>query len=67
MKLERNVVMPNKDKEARNKYLREKVDSFIVRVPKGQKILIEEFAKSKGKSRNRFIIDLIEKEMNGDK
>lgn len=59
--------MSSKDKEARNKYLREKVDSFIVRVPKGQKILIEEFAKSKGKSRNRFIIDLIKKEMNGEK
>ena len=59
--------MPSKAQEARNKYLREKVDSFIVRVPKGQKILIEEFAESKGKSRNRFIVDLIEKEMNGEK
>ena len=59
--------MSNKDQEAKNKYLKEKVETFNIRVPKGQKVVIQEYAKSKGKSCNRFIIDLIEKEMNGDK
>ena len=57
----------DKRQESKNKYLREKVDEFKVRVPKGQKVVIQEYAKSKGKSLNRFVIDLIEKEMNGEK
>jgi len=57
----------DKRQEYKNMYLRERVDEIKVRVPKGQKAIIQEYAKSKGKSCNRFIIDLIEKEMNGDK
>ncbi|MDE6103188.1 MAG: antitoxin [Oscillospiraceae bacterium] len=53
--------------ETKKRYLKEKIDEFKVRVPKGQKVVIQEYAKSKGKSLNRFVIDLIEKEMNGDK
>ena len=50
--------------ETKKRYLKEKIDEFKVRVPKGQKVVIQEYAKSKGKSLNRFVIDLIEKEMN---
>ena len=57
----------DKRQEYKNMYLRERVDEIKVRVPKGQKAIIQESAKSKGKSCNRFIIDLIEKDMNGDK
>ena len=53
--------------ETKKRYLKEKVDEFKVRVPKGQKVVIQEFAKNQGKSLNRFVIDLIEKEMNKDK
>lgn len=53
--------------ETKKRYLKEKIDEFKVRVPKGQKVVIQEYAKSKGKSLNRFVIDLIEKEMNGEK
>lgn len=50
----------DKRQEYKNMYLRERVDEIKVRVPKGQKAIIQEYAKSKGKSCNRFIIDLIE-------
>ena len=53
--------------ETKKRYLKEKIDEFKVRVPKGQKVVIQEYAKGKGKSLNRFVIDLIEKEMNEDK
>lgn len=49
--------------KANNKYLTEKVDKFKIRVPKGQKISIQEFAKSQGKSLNAYIIELINEDM----
>ena len=57
----------DKRQEYKNMYLRERVDEIKVRVPKGQKAIIQEYAKNKGKSCNRFIVDLIEKEMNENK
>lgn len=45
--------------EAKDKYLKEKVDTVLIRVPKGQKQVIQDFAKSKGKSLNAFVYDLI--------
>lgn len=56
----------DKYKEARERYLKEKVDEFKIRVPKGQKSAIQEFAKSKGKSVNSFVVELINKEMNNN-
>ncbi|MDE5854413.1 MAG: Arc family DNA-binding protein [Ruminococcus sp.] len=56
----------DKYKEARERYLKEKVDEFKIRVPKGQKVTIQEFAKSKGKSLNSFVLELINKEMNNN-
>lgn len=48
---------------SKDKYLKEKVDTFVVRVPKGQKEEIKEYAKSKNKSLNAYISELIEKDM----
>lgn len=53
----------NKYQETKDKYLKEKVDEFKIRVPKGKKALIQEFAKSKGKSLNGFVVDLIDEAM----
>lgn len=55
--------MPNKIQESKNKYLKEKVESFNIRVPKGQKTIIQEYAKQKGKSLNSYVVDLINKDM----
>lgn len=45
--------------KANEKYLKEKVETFQIRVPKGQKTIIQEFAKKQGKSLNSFVISLI--------
>lgn len=44
---------------ANTRYTHNHYDEIKVRVPKGQKKVITEFAKSKGKSVNRFISDAI--------
>lgn len=49
--------------KANEKYLKEKVDTFQVRVPKGEKEPIQEFAKRQGKSLNAYIVELIKKDM----
>ena len=49
--------------KAKDKYLSEKVETFLVRVPKGQKAKIQAFAKSQGKSLNAYVIELIEADM----
>ncbi len=41
--------------KAKDKYLNEKVDSIIFRVPKGNKERIQEHAKAQGESTNAFI------------
>lgn len=53
----------DKYKDTKDKYLKEKVDEFKIRVPKGQKQVIQDFAKSKGKSLNAFVYELIQKEI----
>lgn len=55
--------MTSKYQDTKDKYLKEKVDEFKIRVPKGQKIIIQEHAKAQGKSLNSYIIDLINKDM----
>ena len=50
-------------KEATARYNKKAYDRIEIIVPKGQKKKIAGFAKSKGKSLNRFINDLIEREM----
>lgn len=53
----------DKYQDTKDRYLKEKVDEFKVRVPKGQKQVIQEFAKSRGKSLNAFVYELIQTEM----
>ena len=51
--------MNNGSQKAKDKYLKEKVDTFVLRVPKGKKDEIMEYAKSKGMSLNGYITELI--------
>ncbi len=53
--------------ESKNKYLREKVDTFVLRVPKGQKQIIQDYAKSKGMSLNSFVVSLIDDAISEEK
>lgn len=48
--------------KANDKYIKS-LDEFKVRVDKGRKEIIKEHAKSKGMSLNRYINNLIEKDM----
>lgn len=58
--------MASKIQESKNRYLREKVESFNIRVPKGQKAIIQEQAKKRGKSLNSYVVDLINENINKD-
>lgn len=46
-------------KKANEKYLKESVEDIRIRVPKGQKAVIREYAKKKEESMNAFIIRAI--------
>ena len=52
--------------ESKDTYLKEKVETFVVRVPKGQKNRIQQFAKENSRSLNSFIVELINLAMEGD-
>lgn len=56
------MAITDAQKKATNKYF-EKLDEFKVRVPKGQKAVIQAHAQSKGLSLNAYIVSLIEKDM----
>ena len=49
--------------EAKDKYLKEKVDTVLLRVPKGYKSVMQEYAKNKNKSLNAFILELVQREI----
>ena len=51
-------------KEATARYNKKAYDRINLVVPKGQRQIIANFAKSQGKSLNRFICDAIEVQMN---
>ena len=53
-------------KKANEKYLSEKVDNIMVRVPKGKKAEIQEAAKQKSVSLNQYIVDAIDNALNQD-
>lgn len=55
--------MVNGAQKSKDRYLREKVDTFVLRVPKGTKEEIKSYAASLGKSLNSYIIDLINNDM----
>ena len=50
-------------KKSADKYLKEKVEDIRIRVPKGQKQIIKDYAERQGKSLNQFIVDLINNEI----
>ena len=50
-------------KKSADKYLKEKVEDIRIRVPKGQKQVIKDYAGQQGKSLNQFIVDLINNEI----
>ena len=52
--------------DSKDKYLREKVDTFVLRVPKGKKDEIMEYAASKGMSLNGYITSLVFADMAGE-
>lgn len=53
-------------KEATARYNRKTYERLELRVKKGQKQIIQEESKKRGKSINRFILDLIAKEVGND-
>lgn len=55
--------MPSKYQETKDKYLKEKVDEFKIRVPRGEKEEIQTRAKAQGKSLNAYVVDLIHADM----
>ena len=60
--------MPTKEsiQKAKDKYLREKVDTILVRVPKGKKSIIQDFATAHGESVNAFINRAVDEAMAQD-
>lgn len=50
---------PKSKLEATKRY-HQKLDSVAIRVPKGKREVYKKFAESKGKSLRRYIMDLIE-------
>ncbi len=53
--------------KAKDKYLSEKVDSIIFRVPKGNKERIQEHAKAQGESTNAFIYRAVNEAIERDR
>ena len=48
---------------SRDEYNKNKLDSILLRVPKGKKEIIKQYAESKGESVNGFINRVIDEEM----
>lgn len=55
--------MTDAKKRANEKYLKEKCDTIIFRVPKGKKEKIKDYAESKGESLSGYINRLIKQDM----
>ncbi|MBP3882478.1 MAG: hypothetical protein J6E40_09970 [Lachnospiraceae bacterium] len=51
---------------ANEKYRKEKIDTILIRIPKGKKAVIQDAANEKGMSVNQFINDAIDKSLNSD-
>ena len=53
-----------KSKDRTMRYMKEKRDRIVVGVPKGDKERYTNYAKSKGLSLNKLIVQLLEKDIN---
>lgn len=51
--------MSAKYQDTKDKYLKEKVEEFKIRVPKGEKSIFQAQAKASGKSLNAYVVDLL--------
>lgn len=47
----------------KNAFQKENYDRISLTIPKGQKAIIQQYAKNQGKSLNSYIVDLIKKDM----
>ena len=56
--------MGNSSTAAKNRYNRKAYDRVNITFPKGKKEIVANFAKSRGMSLNKYINDLIDKDMN---
>lgn len=56
-----------KQQEAADRYLKEKVDTIALRIPKGKKEIVQAHAKAIGESVNGFINRAIDRQMDRDK
>ena len=56
---------PSRQK-ANDKYMKEKVDSLSIYVPKGQKEEIKSAAKKKGQSLNQYVVNAINEALKAD-
>ena len=54
----------NAQKKASKKYTKENYENLMIRVRKGNRAKVKDFAESQGNSINSFVKDLISKEMN---
>ena len=57
---------PDAQREATARYNRKTYERLELRVKKGQKAVIERAAKAAGKSVNRYILDLMARELGQD-
>ncbi len=60
------MVNPDAQREATARYNRKTYERVELRVKKGQREIIRQAAKRSGKSLNRFILDLVAKELGND-
>lgn len=51
--------MSSKYQDTKDKYLKEKVEEFKIRVPKGEKSIFQNRAKAQNKSLNAYVLDLL--------
>lgn len=50
--------------KATQKYIKNNYDDIKIRVPKGMRSIYQEYAESQGKSLNKLVIELLDKEIN---
>ncbi len=60
------MVNPDAQREATARYNRKTYERVELRVKKGQREIIRQAAERSGKSLNRFILDLVAKELGND-
>ena len=58
--------MPSKYQATKDAYLKEKVEEFKIRVPKGEKAVIKAHAEKLNKSINSYVVDLIHSDMSNN-